>query len=907
MSELLKPKSIITGHMNADYDALAAMVAAGKLYPEAVLVAPTMLERQGSHLFADSIAYLFNLRQPKECDLSGVTLLVVVDTHQAGRIEHVKDVLTNPGLEIHVYDHHPDSDNDLPANKSDIRLWGSSTAIITQLIAERGISLTEDEATMMGLGIFEDTGSFTFGSTTEHDFTAASYLRRFGMDLETISELLSTDLTREQVHVLNDMLRHAVTHTVHSIPITVTEITLDNFMGDLATLVHKLIDMENFKVLFVLAAMGDRVHMIARSKIPDIDVGLVCSSFGGGGHSFAASASIKNKPMAEIREQLLTALIPIVTPQMSVGLHMTSPAITVDEDTSTVQAEEIMTRYGLKAIPVITRNGNGFGLIEQHTAARAVAHKLGHLPVSEYMKRKVHTLAPDADLQEATEIILQQRQRLIPVVSNDRVVGVLTRTDIIRLLVEDTLHPHEDAPHSQEHRERNVAQLLRDRLPQDLVSILQEAGKLGDELSMPVYLVGGFVRDLLLKQENLDIDFSVEGDGIHFAEELAKRLHGRVRPHQKFKTAIVFYKNPAGREMHLDVATARLEYYEYPAALPTVELSSIKMDLYRRDFTINALAIQLNEKRFGMLIDPFGAQRDIKEKKISALHSLSFVEDPTRILRAVRFERRFEFRISGQTERLIKNALQLDMINKLSGSRLFNELKHVFDEKDVPACLRRMDGWKLLRMVHPMLRLTPARDILVASIDEVLAWYRLLYKDPMPRNWVVYLLGLTDNAKYPEVSALLDRLSFIERAKTDFMGLRESSRRASGKLAVLQREGAVSMSALYETLKPVDIEGLLYLMARHGQEHNIGQDISLFLTRLKDVKVDINGMDLAGLGETPGPLFGEALKHVLSAKLDGLARTKDEQIALASRFLVERREGREMAAFNITEVLDGRT
>lgn len=913
MSELLRPKTIITGHMNADFDALAAMVAAGKLYPEATLVAPSMLERQGSHLFSDSIAYLFNLRQPKECDFSDVTLLVVVDTHQKGRIEHVNAALDNPGLEIHVYDHHPDSENDIAADKSVIKPWGSATSIITHIIKERGIALNEDEATMLGLGIYEDTGSFNFTSTTEHDFTAAAFLHGFGMDLGTISELISNDLTREQVHLLDTLLRQSVTHTIRGIPITVTEIVLESFMGDFASLVHKLIEMENIKVLFALAVMGDRVHMIARSKAPDVDVGFICSSFGGGGHSFAASASIKNQPLAEVKSALLAFLVSIITPQMTVGRHMTKPAISAPEHISIGQAEELMTRYGLKAIPVLpgprSRDDEsaGFGIIEQQTAARAVAHKLGHLPITEYMQRKVSTLGPEDDLYEAVEIILKQRQRLIPIVNGNKLVGVLTRTDIIRLLIDDTLHIPEGTPLSQDHQERSVASLVRNQLPEEHVHIMEEAGKLGDALKMPVYAVGGFVRDLLLKRDNLDIDLSVEGDGITFAEHLAKRLGGKVRPHQKFKTAIVFYQDANGNEQHLDVATARLEYYEYPAALPTVELSSIKMDLYRRDFTINALAIQLNENRFGTLIDPFGAQRDMKERSLTVLHSLSFVEDPTRILRAVRFERRFNFRISAQTERLIKNALSLSMLNRLSGSRLFNELKHVFDEKDVPACIRRMDNWNILRMIHPSLKLTPTKDVLITSIDEVLAWYRLLYKDPAPRNWMVYLLGLADNFKYPDMADLLDRLGFIERAKSDFLILRENSRKASGRLAALQREGPVAMSVLYEKLRPVEMEGLLYLMARHGREHNIGQDISLYLTRLKDVKADITGTDLAKLGEIPGPLFGEVLRYVLAAKLDGKATTREAQLELAGSYMVNKREGSHMAALNVTEVLNGRT
>ncbi|MDL2317093.1 CBS domain-containing protein [Desulfovibrio sp. OttesenSCG-928-A18] len=908
MSPAIRPEIIITGHTSADFDALAAMVAAEKLYPGATLVAPTMLERQGSHLFSDSIAYLFNLRQPKDCDFSTVRLLVVVDTHQRSRLEHVKEVLDKPGLVIHVYDHHPDADDDLPAQESVIRQWGATTSILTHLIREKGIALSPDEATMMGLGIYEDTGSFTFGSTTAHDLTAAAYLLEFGMDLGTIVELTSSDLTREQVHILNELLRNAMTHTIHGIQVTVSEIVLESFMGDFATLVHKLIDMENIKIIFVLASMGDRVHLIARSKVPEVDVGMICHSFGGGGHHYAASASIKQKPLAEVRGALLAFLVSVITPQMSVGRHMSSPAISGNAHMSIGQAEEIMNRYGLKAIPILPAEaGGGIGLLEQHTAARASAHKLDHLPVTEYMQRSVSTLTPDSDLHEAMKIILKQRQRLIPILEAHELVGVLTRTDVIRLLIDDTLHIPEGTPLDQEHRERNVASLVRAQLPDEHVRILEEAGKLGDALAMPVFAVGGFVRDLILKQPNLDIDLSVEGDGIAFAEKLAERLGGTVRPHQKFKTAIVFYPGVDNVEQRLDVATARLEYYEYPGALPTVQLSSIKMDLYRRDFTINALAIQLNAERFGTLIDPFGSQRDIKEKYINVLHSLSFVEDPTRILRAVRFEQRFTFRIGVQTERLIKNALSLSMLDKLSGPRLFNELKHVFDEKNVPSCLRRMDNWNLLRMIHPVLKLNPTKDILLTSIDEVLAWYRLLYKEPLPENWQVYLLGLCASAKYPDVAAMLERLGFIERQKSDFLSLRENTRKASSMLASLQSKGPVPMSQLYETLRPVPTEGLLYLMARHGQEHNIGQDISLYLTRLKDVKLEISGEDLASFGEAPGPLFGEALRFVLAAKLDGKAATRKEQLALASHYMACRKEGEEMAALNLTEVLGGRT
>ena len=193
---------------------------------------------------------------------------------------------------------------------------------------------------------------------------------------------------------------------------------------------------------------------------------------------------------------------------------------------------------------------------------------------------------------------------------------------------------------------------------------------MAEGLGYGAYLVGGSVRDLLRGEENLDLDIVIEGDGIAFARVLGEKLGAKVRTHQKFATAQIFVDS-----LKLDVATARTEYYESPAALPKVETSSIKKDLYRRDFTINTLAVKLNSRDFGVLIDFFGGQRDLREKAIRVLHNLSFVEDPTRAFRAVRFAERFGFKISRHTENLIKSTLEMNLFDMLSGPRLFEELR----------------------------------------------------------------------------------------------------------------------------------------------------------------------------------------------------------------------------------------
>ena len=428
-------------------------------------------------------------------------------------------------------------------------------------------------------------------------------------------------------------------------------------------------------------------------------------------------------------------------------------------------------------------------------------------------------------------------------------------------------------------RERSIARLLSDRLPPRIVNLLKTAGELAQEHDFEAYVVGGFVRDILLGRQNFDVDLVVEGDGIAFAGLLAEKLGGRRKAHKKFQTAVVVLPD----DSRIDVATARLEYYEYPAALPTVELSSIKMDLYRRDFTINALAVHLNPRKFGHLVDFFGAQRDLKDRIIRVLHSLSFVEDPTRILRAVRFESRFNFRIGAQTERLIKNAVQMNFFQQLSGSRIFHELRLIFEEKNVLKCLERMQQFKLLGHLHPRLTLDVRQTQLVDKIEAVLDWYRLLYIEPAPAPWKLYLLALTIGFEEADVEALTQRLSFIRKDSRDFLALRRTVAETFARVLIWQNAQG-PMSELCFILEKVPLEGLLYLMARSTKEA-MSRNISLYLTRLKGMSPDIDGRDLQRLGLTPGPTYAKVLRRVLAAKIDGKADCREEQLLLAERLV----------------------
>jgi len=873
----LSAPTVITAHANADFDALSSMVAASKIYPNAVLVFPGSQEKNLRNFFLESTTYLFNFKQFKEIDPKSVELLVVVDTRQRSRIPHVRPVLDNKGLRIHLYDHHPDSDDDLPAEKSVVKKWGSATAILVAEIREQEIVLNIEEATMLGLGIYEDTGSFGFKTTTRHDFAAAGWLKSQGMDIEVISDLLSHDLSAEQVTNLGELLQNARSYDIHGIDIIITEISTDKFVPDFALLIHKLMDMENIKVVFALGRMGDRIHVIARSKNADVNVGQICSSLGGGGHLAAASATVKDKTLAEVRDDLFALFYSQINPQIIVDSLMSKPPVVIESNKLMEDAVELMTRYGLKDVPVVTTGTmECVGIMGHKTADKAVSHGLGNVELSEYMSRKFDTVEAKTDLYGVMEIILGNRQRMLPVIEDKNLVGVITRTDLMNMLIDEPARiPESLLPDRR--RERNIASTVKNRLPHSMLELLNVAGKLGDELGWEIYVVGGFVRDILLGRPNLDVDFVVEGDGINFAEKLVERLGGRVQAHPKFKTAVAILDDG----QRVDVATARLEYYEYPAALPTVELSSVKMDLYRRDFTINALALRINPERFGQLVDFFGAERDIKNKTIRVLHSLSFVEDPTRILRAIRFERRFDFQIGGQTMRLIKNALNLKLFSKLSGSRVMHELQWIMEEEDPLACLSRMQELGIMEAIHPLLKLTRDRILILTELVKVHSWYKLLYLEQEISSWKLYFLGMTMGIKRDQFPQVTERLFLTQKEKHEFVQLRNMIGDALMKL-MGWREGKSKLSRLYTILHPIPVEGVLFLMARSRKEH-IRRNISQYLARLRYTTIEVNGKDLQEMGIKPGPIYTTILDKLMIAKIDGKVDTRSAQIKMAKQ------------------------
>ncbi|MBW2623466.1 MAG: CBS domain-containing protein, partial [Deltaproteobacteria bacterium] len=625
--------------------------------------------------------------------------------------------------------------------------------------------------------------------------------------------------------------------------------------------------------LFAMGQMEDHIYLVARSRLPAIDVAEIARYFGGGGHASAASASIKNQTLTQVEDNLLALLKANVEPVRKARDIMSFPVISISPEGTLDKAKQMFTRYDINVLLVREDDGPLMGYISQQNVSKALHHGLTRVPVSEFMTSEFKIIGPETSFPEIIHFIAEQKQRIIPVVQEQRPIGVITRTDLLAILASETdaqdiLVTEDDNPPAK--HSKKIANLLRERIPEKIINLLTEFGDTADRLEFSAYAVGGFIRDLFIRQDNLDIDIVIEGDGIEFAKIFAQKHPGvRTRYHRKFNSAVLIFEDG----FKVDIATARLEYYESPAALPVVRVGSLRMDLYRRDFTINTLAMKLNKRQFGLLIDYFRGVKDIKQGNITVLHNLSFVEDPTRVFRAIRFEQRFGFRIGKLTSNLVHNAVKHDFFEKLSGNRIFGELKLILQEDDPAPAIKRLADFDLLKSIHPGLSYNKTKVDLFGRIKKVRDWYELTYPGQAYQSWVIYFLGLMNGLKREDLEKISDRLILNRK---DRQVLIEGKLELNRILSSLHRSKHYTAGRLYRLLKPISPEAMLYLMAKTTRE-NTRQAISTFFTKLKTTRTEITGKDLIAMGLTPGPDFKKILDTLLEARLDGRINTLTEE------------------------------
>ena len=876
---------VIATHVNADFDCLGSMIAAKRLYPDAVLVFPGGQERGLRDFLLQSTLYAYGVKGIRDIDLLQVTRLILVDVRSSARIGQFAEIVDKPGVEVHIYDHHPADEKTVSGQLEVIEQAGATTTIFTHLFMQRDIVPTPDEATMMMLGLYEDTGYLLFTSTTPRDYQAAAFLLEHGANLNTVADFLVREMSPEQIDLLNELLKSCQKKVINGVEVALAYASIDYYVGDISSLAHKIKDIENLDVLIVAVRMEDRIFLVGRSRIPEVHVGELFQRFGGGGHAFASSATVKDIPLVQLLDQIEDALQTMLRSGCEARQLMSAPVKTLPMSASIGEARELMTRFNFNAIPILNAQ-HLVGIITRQVVEKAAHHKLKKMPVTEVMTTDFDVADPQASLAELQRGIIEHNQRCIPVVEHGELIGIVTRTDLLRHLLGDRQEleerlPVESGRGGQRLQRKNLARLIDAQLPKFVRRLLRQLGEVADRLGVNLYLVGGFVRDLLLRQENLDIDVVVEGDGIAFAEAFAETTTCRIRSHAKFSTAVIVL--PDG--FKIDVASARIEYYESPAALPQVEHSSIRHDLYRRDFTINTLTISLNKKNYGELLDFFGGQRDLKEKQVRVLHNLSLIEDPTRLFRAVRFEQRLGFRIGRQTERLMRSAVRMKLVKKVGGARIRSELRQILDEPQVISALRRLEQFDLLKFIDPHLHFDRSVAQMIVAAEKASSWFDLLYTGEKYQRWLLYLFCLLNSLSEKGLQRVCSWLDLQPKYRDLLLQLpqaRKALRAANSRAASGKKP---SNSEIYHWFNGLSLEIVLFLMAGSDNEQ-VRKWVSQYVTDFRKVKVQLDGNALIALGLQPGPHFHKVFLVLLDARLNGEVRSIEEEKALVQeRFL----------------------
>jgi len=415
------------------------------------------------------------------------------------------------------------------------------------------------------------------------------------------------------------------------------------------------------------------------------------------------------------------------------------------------------------------------------------------------------------------------------------------------------------------------------KLPQEIQDLISLAGEVAGRHKMPAYLVGGFVRDLILGVQNLDLDIAVEGDGIKFAEDFGRILKAKITRHQHFGTATLVI-NP---DLKIDIATARKEFYPEPAHLPVISASGLRDDHFRRDFTINAMAIAINGDNFGELVDFFGGRADLKKKSIRILHELSFIDDPTRILRAVRFEKRYNFKIEPKTLKFLKEAVKLKMLQKVQPQRVRDDLILILKEKDPVKVLKRLEQLAGFGFIEPKLKLAKNNYQLLTDIQKQINWFNKAYPHRRLLDaWLIYLMGLFDKLTMLEVRLVCRRFVFRTGEEIRLLNTKGISKKF---IYSLSRKN-LKPAQIFSLLEPLSYEVILFIKAKY-RDPQLQKHIAEFFEIYNGMRILISGEDLHKMGMSPGPRYQKIFTKVLNAKLNGEVKTKDDELQLIKKLI----------------------
>lgn len=842
------------------------MAACHKLYPDAQPVLVGGVDDNVKE-YLSLYGNVFGFQNIGDVDLSNIKSVIITDAGHTGRVgKKIAGLLVDENIRVSIYDHHINEDRDFRIDEYHVENYGAATTVVMDEILKSNLPIDPVEATLYALGIYEDTGNLTFSSTTPKDLEVVGELIKSGARLDIVTKFLSQTLDPLQRQLLQKMLLNVREMQINGRTISFTTAKMNMWVKEIALLAHKVREMENADVLFSVVEIKDKLYIVGRSRLSSVNVAEVLGLFGGGGHHAAASAVVPDGKINRVLPSLVDAIRETISEGITAKDIMSSPVATIDPDDTIRQAYDKMMRNGHSGLVVIDIEKDDIaGIVSRKDVDKAIAHELGHAPVKSVMTRGILTVNEDTTLDEMQDLVIMHNIGRLPVMFGGKISGIVTRSDILRAIHQQV---HQGPSSRMLSEEERTILLNLERLPDEFRNYIRKAGELGDKLGYQVFLVGGMVRDLILSRENLDIDLLVEGCSETFAKEFGSLFNAKVDVNERFGTAKIHVKEGS----HVDIALCRCEFYKSPGALPDVTPSGLRDDLYRRDFTINALAIKLNSSGFAQLIDYFRGVNDIEEKRLRTLHPLSFIDDPTRIFRAIRFEGRIGFLMDEETHRQAKTALEGDILREIAPERIRHEIELILRENNSASIILRGDEIKLWKRIDNAIKINSG---ILSPTDLINQGYKRWCQEPDTQRWRAYLPVLFANLSEKSLIKLLEAMNFQHEAEQILKSVAFDARDV-----VAQLEGVTinDVGKYVPVLAKLHPEALVFLWALKRDDKAIIELIEKYMDELRHIKLEIDGNDLIKLGHKPSPLFKEAFREAYFLKLEGNLTGKQNEL-----------------------------
>ncbi|MFI5167372.1 MAG: CBS domain-containing protein [Thermoanaerobaculales bacterium] len=862
---------IVTTHLGADFDALGAAAGALLLVPGARVVFPGSQEAAVRRFLAAEQVELPEIRV-RELRRARISEATVVDCSSWRRLGEVGELIAKAGCPVRVVDHHPESGDAIPAAELLTAPVAATCTVVAEELKRRAVALDRLTASLLLMGIYEDTGGLTYADTTATDIGAAAWLFEAGARLEWVRRYVLRPLEPEQLELLNQFVEGAVEHQVGGVRVVITVARPSEQVEEAAYVIHRYAEIFDLPVVIALLEAPGQLVVIARSAFAGVNAGKLLAGMGGGGHATAAAARLRGRSAVEVGEQLLGEIAQMVGAIWTAAKLATPYLHTCPSTLSVSEAKQRLVRLRINAMPV-EQDGKLIGVVTRQILDNALAGGMGERPITTTMRPGVPEVSADAPFDEVQHLFMETQTRFV-VVRLPAGWGIITRMDIFRRLYERQL-----AEGARVDRRVAGARLvvhdverdLRRVLPARLIEVLAAAGELAHAAGERAYLVGGAVRDVLLGRPLEDVDVVVEGNGVELTRRLVERFGGHFHAHEEFLTAGVHLLD----DLRLDVTTARTEFYRSPAALPEVETSAMRQDLYRRDFTINAMAINLAPGRFGDLLDFFGGQRDLERRLIRVLHSLSFLDDPTRAIRAVRFATRLGFEIAAETKHLVRVAVAEGVFGRLSAERLRDEVEELLEEGHPVEALAELEHLGVFATVFKVVTWSVALRRFLHEVEAVLAWSLLeeVYAGP---RWLVFLSALASRAGEGGGDALVGAFALSGRHAAT---VRQALPRLEQLLAVVSRKDATPSDVVGAVERTEPALVVVTMAAASEKERRL---LRHALTTWLPSPAPVTGAQLRAAGVTPGPAIGAAVRQARAAVLDGKVDREDAlEFALA--------------------------